>query len=122
MREILFRGKRIDNGEWVYGMLFEITDAHDPFIMFKNRHGFSEQVSRETVGQYTGLKDRKGKRIFEGDILKVYDGKVGVVVYDARNAGYGLKGHGDGCCLCVSEVWEREVIGNIHDDPKLMEG
>lgn len=127
MREILFRGKRIDNGEWVYGTLFEITDAHDPFIMFKNRHGFSEQVSRETVSQYTGLKDRKGKPIFEGDIVDCWSEGV--------NAKGTVQQRKDGLWI-IYPAWQKtimwslcpdeycnttvEVIGNIHDNPELL--
>ena len=80
MREIVFRGKRVDNGEWVYGNL--ITDDDDVYILPQKNlskgidiGGWidgvqSYEVNPETVGQYTGLKDLHGTRIFEADIVK----------------------------------------------------
>ena len=132
--KILFRGKRIDNGEWVHGTLFEISDAHNPFIMFKNQHGVSEQVSRETVGQYTGLKDADGKRIFEGDVVVQYTppirrwperyGKRYCVEMDDGRRGWWPFACGDGCGCCEDDTiapYECKVLGNIHDNPELME-
>lgn len=124
MREYLFRGKRLSDGKWCEGYLtvvFEhtyIVRANEDEICF----GFL--VDPETVGQFTGLTDKKGKKIFEGDILLINDAKEYPVYVSFT----------DFCFVCRSTKhrWYRnplenrmqkhyEVIGNIHDNPELLE-
>lgn len=129
MREIIFRGKRKDNGEWVYGNL--ITDGEDVFILVKEDllkgldvggwidGAQSYEVIPETVGQYTGLTNKNGKKVFEGDILKgLYsNGNAEVKMINGSWAGYAGKGWTD-----IGYVVERvEVIGNAHDNPELLQ-
>ena len=128
MREILFRGKRADSGEWVEGDLLQIKYYNKPIIeckiMPQTPVSSAYPVLPETVGQYTGLTDRNGKRIFEGDIVR-YGDTIHQVVFEQRNttAYFGL---------IYSEIEtmpfgyyqdlkQIEVIGNIHDNPELME-
>lgn len=133
MREILFRGKRVDNGEWVYGSfipdLCELLYGNklDGFIKpfgKTRKERLMVEVDRKTVGQYTGLRDKNSTRIFEADIVKVYDvycneTVVGVVefcdgsfrIYDKDFTSY------DRWMYC-----KVEVIGNVFDNPELLEG
>lgn len=79
-RDIRFRGKRIDNGEWVYGNL--VTYFNKPAIQdYAQTNGEIFLVDPETVGQYTGLSDRNGKEIYEGDIIPIHN-QNNVVEYD----------------------------------------
>jgi len=119
MREILFRGKRKDNGEWVFGG-FTNDAADNPRITTKTSDGFGlvfHEVIPETVGEYTGLLDCKGQKIFEGDILRVdhqgiYIGSVHYKEAQFFGAGDYLQNAVDHGAI---------VIGNIHDNPELLE-
>ena len=115
MREIKFRGKRVDNGEWVYGGIIFI-DGGKPHI-FCNYGGV--EVDPATVGQYTGLKDKNDREIYEGDILTDKYESIGTV--DWWNAGF-VVNFGDvdisQIADCFDESYQMWFIGNIHDNPE----
>ena len=132
MREILFRGKRIDNGEWVEGNLFvpDKVDFRKPpteILMGTNIVRISYEVDPETVGQYTGLKDKNGKRVFEGDICQhEKTGRTISVSWHGTMAGYvWSKRIEDNHLFDFGELFrvhdKYAVIGNIHDNPELLE-
>lgn len=126
MREILFRGKRTDNGDWEYGDLWcnpygkRVVCIVSP-INDQGTTGGNE-VDPETIGQYTGLKDKNGKKIFEGDIVchdfgeKQIGKQYAIVKWSEKYASFQLKPIDDWMFCNLSDV---EVIGNIYDNPEL---
>lgn len=136
MRETIFRGKRIDNGEWVYGWLRQTghQDIEKPngqyirtekYYQIQDKEYNSQFVDEATVGQYTGLKDKKGNKIFDGDIIQYEDICKGLVKYSEKYAQYVLIQTGQ-----IADEYEslgdynmevHKVIGNIHDNPELLE-
>ena len=130
MREILFRGKRMDNGEWVYGYYVHIgpVSCQRTYIIPEYASAlYVNEVYPSTVGQYTGLNDKHGKRIFEGDVAKVLQGKDKDIAYVGFENGafmlYPKTGN-----IYERTLWEYwyndwdvEVIGNITDNPELLE-
>lgn len=138
MREILFRGKRIDNGEWAYGSLIEQNNPEYHTYIVRS---FLAEIDKEnidvtnldivevdpnTVGQYNGMLDKNGTKIFGGDILDFSDRSdgdgYGVVVYDTNETEFGI---------VYDSIYEGlgrqyhsrniEVVGNIFDNPGLLE-
>lgn len=123
MREILFRGKRLDNGVWVYGNLFLSDTYYGTYILAGSRIVTIDwDVDQSTVGQYTGLMDKNGERIFEGDVLTV-DGEDGFFVLEFHDDTARFVMSGDSIVVDFDNFWsyEVEVIGNIHDNPEMLE-
>ena len=115
MREILFRGKRVVNGKWVYGSYISHLKRIDNIGALK-----ALSVIPETVGQYTGLKDKTGKEIYEGDILNIY--QHGRVVVEFAEGCYGAWDHyGFSPFRGTLFGCGGEIIGNIHENPELLE-
>lgn len=125
MREIKFRGKRLDNGEWLYGSLlvshFKDDKKERYFItQFSGNYTFEHEVDPATVGQYTGLKDKNGREIYEEDIFFDESGVYAVVCYSMGTfcvdfgEGFDLQYFTDG----IHEICD--VVGNIHDNPELL--
>ena len=127
MRTIRFRGKRVDNGKWVYGELFRISGF--PYIYPDPAPGGwnDYEVIPDTVGQFTGLLDKNGKEIYEGDIIieklkrSRKDCERLVICFDDFEW-QGKNENGATTSLSLlSEYHTIEVIGNIHDNPELLE-
>ena len=136
MREILFRGKRVDNGEWVYGYYWTNELGNHFIRVTEEDYNYvleDYEVLSETVGQYTGLTDKKSKKIFEGDILQDKFGQIEIVDYCNEWGAFRtcfVKALNDeekivatvGGASFVGTIWRKyEVIGNIHDNPELLE-
>lgn len=130
MREILFRGKA--GAKWVYGDLWHLNDGRA--TVRKDGELFPYEVIPETVGQYTGLKDKNGKKIFEGDIVKtkkygkiighsnVNDFDLFVVIYEPAMFRLDNTHRAFNLVVKCGKGIDYEVIGNIHDNPELLKG
>ena len=134
MREILFRGKRLDTGEWVEGGFAQIdltTRIVGQGILVDAIHYI---VDPATIGQFTGILDRNGNRIFEGDIVEQNwydydepsDDSFGEVMFCEYDSSFSVMDKEKDWFVplgrCHAYHWEAEVIGNIHDNPELMKG
>ena len=127
MREVEFRGKRLDNGEWIQGSLLTEGKSRKIVVPKEDMVGCMVTmypVNPETVGQYTGLEDKNGNKIFEGDVLGDTLGWVYQVMWDSDNGrflGHHSKPRGDMYICYVGREPKSKIIGNIHDNPELME-
>ena len=130
MREILFRGKRIDNGEWEYGGC--VFTENKVCLIYNQTHSIDLQgftVEENSVGQYAGLTDKNGKKIFEGDIIKATDSvpEYSLMVIRAEGYGYFVDYYFGGEKYDTEQIHDAdwflsdEVIGNIHENPELLE-
>lgn len=142
----LYKAKRTDNGEWVEGYLYRIAEEQNPFIMLINRNAESHEVDLSTICQYTGLTDKNGKMIWENDIVKFEDigeegyeykegfdyiNKAKVVWSKGRFELDSFLSNNSGTLELMNSSPEEfydmfeeyeEVIGNIFDNPSLLEG
>lgn len=118
MREILFRGKDI-KGNWYEGLLAHNIAKDEWYISNKAGISTAYQVRPETIGQFTGLTDKNGTKIFEGDIVE-YEGKRYSINYLPHYARFSAVK--PNTVFCVFAYQRGEVIGNIYDNPELIGG
>lgn len=127
MREILFRGKLTDGKGWMYGYYsFNPTTNIHWIRTPRTTYWDEDMIAPSTLGQYTGLKDKNGKRIFEGDVIKRFwlgAEIIYCVQYDVENAHFIGKAMNKSGFTTFDNYGEMfEVIGNIHDNPEMLKG
>ncbi|MFR1269419.1 MAG: YopX family protein [[Eubacterium] siraeum] len=130
MRERLFRGKRVDNGEWIVGGLLQDDDGKTYIVGYEHRGGIDGMIDAElilwevipeTVGQYVELPDKNGEKIFEGDIVRdTEDFDVGKIFFDTYTAMFVIGF--ETTIADFNDGYSLEVIGNIYDNPELVGG
>ena len=136
MREILFRGKCKTDNEWLYGFPYVTRKNAVKINWYCSEFGSmrTDEVIPETVGQYTGLTDKNGKKIFEGDIISIpfeedrYPYEENVTYYENAEVYFDTERYGwyvryfddDSLSLCEYDDCDITVIGNIHDNPELL--
>lgn len=144
MREILFKGKRKDNGEWVYGDLLTVSANNYASIVEQKSIALNYEVDLKTIGQYTGLTDNNGKKIFVNDVLEIiskisiWDDDIfdyaivertdlAIVLDDEKTGGYRLKVYHKGNYKRISKFsfnhliyYKAKVVGNMYDNPELI--
>ena len=128
-REILFRGKRLGNNEWLYGSHF--TDSGEDYIIPQNLLGINDyeeyQVDQNTVGQFTGQYDKNDKKIYEGDIVRwdkdqklyVVEFRSGMFYASVEPCNPHIYGGFPLWFLCEEEQ-HCEIVGNRYDNPELL--
>ena len=122
-REILFRGRRLDTGEWAEGFYF-CRDTQHYIKVPVVRNGVvvltDYEVNPDTIGQFTGLLDKNGKRVFEGDVVIDHRGAQGVVAWDNECSRYMVYSHwkGEKYVGYVGRDKPHTVISTIHDQPE----
>lgn len=127
-REILFRGKRVHGGEWVEGI--PSYDVNGNLGEMESYKGFCEcafaEIDVDTVCQYTGLIDKNGRKIFEGDICEIHSSYIdkedgySTVEWDIYDAKFVLEGERFSVDFEMYRGYEIEVLGNIYDNPELL--
>lgn len=125
MRTIKFRGKHFKTGEWLYGYLYESNTEYGR-ILFIN----SQQIDPETVGQFIGLRDKNGKRIYEGDIILEHflesdfenpADALEISVVSFKQGAFGFKSNDDNWQSFIEyPLMQCKIIGNIYDNPELL--
>ena len=126
MREILFRGKDVETDDWVKGQYARLfSDKGNRFHRIYPGYAESDcgdlypdwyEVDPKTVGQFTGMTDKNGRQIFEGDVLALRAGRPHIVKFE--DGSFVLTG----TAVPIRHADKFEVIGNIHDNPELLEG
>ena len=132
MREILFKAKRVDNGEWIEGGFCQSSNGRT-FLAGVSKYGYIDglEVVPETICQYTGFNDYHDNKIWENDLIECKEFSNGYLIkhflsqveWDDTGTGFAFKDSKHGWAFMDSlAVYECEVIGNVFDNPKLMKG